>query len=127
MLVYLSSALAPPGAKTSFFGLFTLPVVYLPYLFISIDLLQAGPKAAAVSTTGAIVGHLWWWGVWDTGAIRAWGAAPGWLARALGQAAGMPMRMGGGVTVVPPRGDREQEARTAGAHHWGEGRRLGTS
>ena len=36
-LLYLSSALAPPGAQSSIMGLITIPVKYLPYVMIGAD------------------------------------------------------------------------------------------
>ena len=123
-LVYMLAALAPAGSQTSFFGIITIPVVYLPYLLIFLDLISSGPRAAAVSTSGAIVGHLWWWGLWDTGALREWGKAPDWLARMMGQRGGPQVNTGGGVYVTPPR---REEAAPTGVHNWGSGRKLGTS
>lgn len=120
-LTYVSSALAPAGSQSSFFGLITFPVKYLPYTFIAMDFLMAGPQAAAVSITGAIMGHLWWWGVWDTGALRGWGSAPSWLRSLMGERRGV-VNMGG-VHVVPPR--RLREAGNDSARNWGPGRRLG--
>ncbi|KAI8986688.1 Der1-like family-domain-containing protein, partial [Trametes punicea] len=132
-LTYVSARLAPPGSQTSFFGLITFPVAYLPYALVGMDLLMGGPGAAAVSISGAVVGHLWWWGVWDTGALRTWGTAPAWLRAFLGQATGGAggvggiANVGGGVHVVPPRRLREEVAATTGVrgHSWGSGRRLG--
>ena len=77
-LTYVSSALAPAGSQTSFWGLITLPVKYLPYLYILMDYLNLGPHAAAVSISGAVVAHVWWWGVWDSHALRPWARAP-WI------------------------------------------------
>ena len=124
-LTYVSSMLAPPGSQTSFWGLITFPVKYLPYLFIAMDFLMGGPSAAAVSISGAVVGHLWWWGVWDTGVLREWGRAPSWVRNFMGERGGLggAVNMGGGVTVVPPRRAREEEASTG--RNWGPGRRLG--
>ncbi|KAI0777205.1 DER1-domain-containing protein [Trametes elegans] len=130
-LTYVSSRLAPPGSQTSFFGLVTFPLVYLPYMLVGMDLLMGGPDAAAVSISGAVVGHLWWWGVFDSGALRSLGTAPAWLRAFFGQsgggAAGGVADIGGGVHVVPPRRLREEAAATTGVrgHSWGSGRRLG--
>ena len=124
-LTYVSSALAPAGSQTSFWGLITLPVKYLPYLFIAMDFLMGGPSAAAVSISGAVVGHLWWWGVWDTRALREWGAAPALFAKLMGQE-GDVQRVAPGVQVIPPRRIREEAASGSAGHNWGSGRRLGT-
>ncbi|KAF8621343.1 hypothetical protein AX15_007874 [Amanita polypyramis BW_CC] len=123
-LTYLSSALAPPGTQTSLMGLLTLPVKYLPYLMIGMDLLMAGPPAAAQAIAGAIIGHFWWWTMWAPAErgrrpILEWlGRAPGWLQSLIGEGNGP--RGGGGVQVIPPR----QPA--TGGHTWGGGRRLGS-
>ena len=122
-LTYVSSALAPAGSQTSFWGLITLPVKYLPYLFIAMDFLMGGPSAAAVSISGAVVGHLWWWGVHDTGALRGWGSAPSWVRNLMGERGGFAGAVNmGGVHVVPPR--RAQEPENTAARNWGPGRRL---
>ncbi|KZT00662.1 DER1-domain-containing protein [Laetiporus sulphureus 93-53] len=127
-LTYLSSRLAPPGSQTSLFGLISFPVVYLPFALILLDLLMGGRAAAVQSISGAIVGHLWWWGVWDTGVLRRVGTAPAWMKALVGDGGG-PATGGagstGGVHVVPPRRLRE-EAQTSG-HRWGTGNRLGDS
>ena len=122
-LTYVSSMLAPPGSQTSFFGLITIPAKYLPYVFVAMDFLMGGPGAAAVSISGAVVGHLWWWGVWHTGSLRAWGSAPSWLRSLMGERGGIAGAVNmGGVHVIPPR---REAPRAAGGHNWGPGRRLG--
>ena len=122
-LTYVSSMLAPAGSQTSFWGLITFPVKYLPYAFIAMDLLMGGPQAAAVSVSGAVVGHLWWWGVWDNGVLRGIASAPRFLRSLMGEDGGngQPRNLGGGVYAVPPR--RDEPARPA-ARNWGPGRRL---
>ena len=123
-LTYVSSMLAPPGSQTSFWGLITFPVKYLPYAFIAMDFLMGGPQAAAVSISGAVVGHLWWWGVWDTGVLRNFATAPRFLRSLMGEDSdGRPRPLGGGVHVIPPR--RDEPARPAG-RNWGRGQRLGS-
>ncbi|OJT03449.1 Derlin-2 [Trametes pubescens] len=135
-LTYVSSRLAPPGSQTSFFGLITFPVIYLPYMLVGMDLLMGGPGAAAISISGAVVGHLWWWTVFDTGSLRSAGTAPAWLRGWFGESAsggatggvGGVANVGGGVHVVPPRRVREEAAAAASGvrgHSWGTGRRLG--
>ncbi|KAI0634838.1 DER1-domain-containing protein [Trametes polyzona] len=131
-LTYVSSRLAPPGSQTSFFGLITFPIVYLPYMLVGLDLLMGGPGAAAISVSGAVVGHLWWWGVFDTGAFRGVGTAPAWVRSFFGETGGGTggvggiANVGGGVHVVPPRRLREEAAAGTGlrGHNWGSGRRL---
>ena len=123
-LIYLSCALAPAGAQTSFWGLVTLPVKYLPYLYILMDYLNLGPHAAAVSISGAVVAHVWWWGVWDSHALRPWARAP-WIVRSLMGEDGRRRHLGGGVYVEPPARVRENAARGMGVKNWGGGRRLG--
>ena len=90
-------------------GLITLPITYLPYIMIGIDLLVGGPSAAAHSIAGAIVGHFWWWTMWMTERGRApmferYGRAPEWLRSLIGRGGPMPGRRGG-VEVVPPPGN----------------------
>lgn len=140
-LVYLSSRLAPPMTQTSIFGLVTIPITWLPYVLIAFDLVSYGHRAAAAAVTGAVVGHLWWWGVWDSREIQRYGAAPRWLrglishSQASGQAggAGAAFVEGSGVQVVTPRrplGEQNGGAPTAAAttgHIWGSGNRLGNN
>uniref|UniRef100_A0A0W0FFS2 Derlin n=1 Tax=Moniliophthora roreri TaxID=221103 RepID=A0A0W0FFS2_MONRR len=127
-IVYLCSMLTPPGAQTSFFGLITFPVQYLPYVMLGMDLLEGGPAGAIRSIPGAIIGHLWWWGVWKTRTSEAKGEAPKWLAKWFGDrsgslAEGGPGSMGTGIQVIPPR-SRTQPA----SGSWrGNGQRLGSS
>ncbi|GBE87386.1 Uncharacterized derlin-like protein [Sparassis crispa] len=134
-LTYLSSRLAPAGSQTSLLGLINFPLLYLPYVLIGLDLIMGGPGAAAQSLTGVVAGHLWWWGVWDTGALRGLGSAPGWMQALVGSGSapgggaaggggGRGGGAGGGVHVVPPRQVREQRE---SAHRWGSGHRLGES
>ncbi|KAF7319282.1 Derlin [Mycena chlorophos] len=142
-IVYLGSSLAPPGAQTSLFGLFTFPVRWFPYVMLGMDLLS-GPGAVAASLPGAIVGHLWWWGIWgsDTGGTRGggvlypWGAAPAWFANWMQQTPTVPgapepgrANAGGGVHIIAPR--RTTDAPEAGGrttgYNWGSGgNRLGS-
>lgn len=130
-LTYVSSRLAPPGTQTSIFGLISMPLIYFPYALIALDLIMGGPQAAASSVTGAVVGHLWWWGVWETRALERAGRAPVWLRSFVGNSDGpRPGSTGGsgsGVHVIPPRRVREEAAATTGGYRWGSGQRLGDS
>jgi Derlin-2/3 len=114
----MSSALAPPGAQTSLFGLVTLPVTYLPYIMLGMDLLNGGPHAVVIALPGAVVGHMWWWSVWGSavggagGVLEPWSGAPMWMKKYMGEV--YPLRradgatganIGPGVTVVPPGGN----------------------
>jgi len=129
-LVYLTSRLAPPGTLTSFFGFFSFPIVYYPYVLIGLDLLMGGRKAAAMAITGAVVGHMWWWSVWDNRLLRSVAMAPRWLKALVGNSDGPAAGGGGavprpeGVHVIPPRRLRE-EAHGPG-YRWGSGQRLGS-
>jgi len=143
-LVYLSSQLAPPGAQTSLYGIVTIPIKYFPFALLGLDLLNGGPKAAAQSLPGALVGHLWWWAVWSTGGrmggeggpLREWGRAPAWITNWFGErrravtdapGAGQGANSGAatGIQVVPPRRRAEEGAPTTHGHRWGAGQRLG--
>ncbi|ETW75778.1 hypothetical protein HETIRDRAFT_329528 [Heterobasidion irregulare TC 32-1] len=128
---YLSAALSPAEAQTSFMGLITFPVKYFPYALLAMDLVTGGPNAAAVSVTGLVVGHLWWWTMFgDDGrglpGVREWGNAPGWLRNLVASGAGPNPGAGTGVHVIPPRPRQE---RTGGGratgYQWGSGQRLG--
>ncbi|KAI0316075.1 DER1-domain-containing protein [Amylostereum chailletii] len=139
-LAYVEAALAPPGTQTSIMGLLRIPVVYLPYFLIFVDLIQGGTQAAAQSITGAIVGHLWWMLLFgNTGRAglvdgQRWGKAPRWLQRIMGEgewaarpdSGPAPMGAGGsGVYVQPPRRPAAAE-NPGGDYRWGTGNRLGT-
>ncbi|KAJ7484322.1 Der1-like family-domain-containing protein [Mycena latifolia] len=145
-IAYVSSALAPVGAQTSIMGLVHLPIKYLPYIMLGMDLLIEGPGAVAAALPGAVIGHLWWWGVWGPevggagGVLQQWSAAPQWLREWMGQGNATPpsargpggttgANAGGGVHVVPPR-RQVQEARaetTTTGYNWGHGQKLGQS
>lgn len=86
---------------------------------------MGGRAAAARSISGAIIGHLWWWGVWDRRILRRIGTAPGWVRNLIGgrrdSGAGGATTDGSGVHVVPPRGVRGEDG-----HSWGAGKQLGS-
>ncbi|THH28096.1 hypothetical protein EUX98_g6084 [Antrodiella citrinella] len=141
-LVYMSARLAPPLTQTSLFGLVTMPITWYPYVLIAFDLIMGGHRVAASSVTGAVVGHLWWWGVWEARTVERYGAAPMWLrgfishSQASGSTggSGASFASGSGVRVVPPRrplgglGGQDAPPPTAAAatgHAWGSGQRLG--
>ncbi|KAJ7817925.1 hypothetical protein B0H14DRAFT_2373615, partial [Mycena olivaceomarginata] len=114
---YMSSALAPPGAQTSLFGLVTLPVTYLPYIMVGTDLLNGGPHAAVIALPGAVVGYMWWWSVWGSAVggagevLEPWSRAPMWMKKYMGEV--YPLRRADGATganigrgvIVVPLGD----------------------
>jgi Derlin-2/3 len=129
LIAYLHSKLSPPGAQTSLMGLVSIPYAYFPYVLAGMDLIMAGPKAAAQAVTGMIVGHLWWWGIFETRSFEALGTAPGWLRGLIGGPEGGSSASGGrgGVHVIPPRA-RQQSAATGSSsgHNWGSGNRLGS-
>ena len=142
-MIYLSSNLAPPGAMTSVMGLITVPIKYFPYVLIALDFLMAGPAIAAQSVAGAVVGHLWWWGVWGArlgsqGIWSTYASAPEWMRNLFGerQHSGQPPAAGGtaaglaqgGVHVTAPRRTAASGgSSTATGYAWGSGRRLGDS
>ena len=115
-----------PATPISLFGLITLPVAYFPYALIVLDLLMGGPKAAASSVTGAVIGHIWWWGVFES---RRWvrvGTAPSFLKNWIDGDGRRPGNLGGGVQVIPPKRREEPGRGATGGHNWGAGHRLGT-
>jgi hypothetical protein len=59
-IVYVSCASAPRNARTSIFGLFTVPTRLYPYAVVLLSLIGEGPRGAARALAGALVGHLWW-------------------------------------------------------------------
>ncbi|KAG5636491.1 hypothetical protein H0H81_007825 [Sphagnurus paluster] len=143
-LIYLSSALAPAGAQTSLMGLITLPIKYLPYTVIGMDLLMGGPAYAAQAVAGAVVGHAWWWSVWGStpgvrGALSRYAVAPAWMRNLIGEGGAPPPPPGqagagvaGGVHIVPPRRTLVTPGPTTGGssgsgYNWGSGRKLGNS
>ena len=58
-LVYVW-ARANPTSSVSFFGMVNCPSRWLPYVYIGLDLLQGGPGAAIVSSTGLLAGYAYW-------------------------------------------------------------------
>jgi Derlin-2/3 len=94
------------------------------------DLIMGGPGAAAISVTGAVVGHLWWWVIYGDGgrglpSLRNIGSAPSWVHTLVSDGVGTGA-VGTGVHVVPPRQQRAASARTAGYNWGGGGNRLGS-
>lgn len=125
-LTYVTSRMAPAGTQTSLFGLITIPLVYFPYALIALDFVMAGPAAAAASVTGAVSGHVWWWGVYHSRALADYSRAPAWLKKLVGQPQqGSASGGTGGVHVIPPR-EREAAGSSSG-HTWGTGNRLGNN
>ncbi|KAI3619500.1 sor protein [Moniliophthora roreri] len=125
-IIYLYSMLVPPGTQISYFGLITFPVRYLPYILLALELLADGPWRVAQALPGAIIGHLWWWGVWKTRTLEEMGRAPKWLATWFGDRTGSlteegPGSMGTGIQVIPPRSRTQPSSGS-----WrGTGQRLG--
>ncbi|KAH9026283.1 DER1-domain-containing protein [Lactarius deliciosus] len=130
-LLYLSSSLAPAGSQSSIMGLITLPVKYLPYAMIAMDVVTSGTRAAAVSVTGAVVGHLWWWMMYGEDGrglpgVREFGRAPSWVRALVGDSATANVA-GTGVHVFPPRQQQQQQPARARGYNWGGGgQRLGS-
>lgn len=117
---YVSGQLSPPGTQTSLWGVISFPVRYFAYALVAIDFVIGGKEAALSALTGIIVGHLWWWGVWDSRALREFGTAPDWLRTfietppPLGPAPGAP-----GGSSSRSRGTQRT------GYNWGSGNRLG--
>jgi len=143
-LNYLSCALSPPGAQSSIFGVITVPVKYMPYVMLAIELLTGGPAGVAQCIPGALIGHLWWWGVWGSqlggqgGILQQWARAPTWLEGYLGDrpvvagagpGAGRGANQGGGVHVIPPRrpATSAPPGSSSSGYNWGSGQALGNS
>jgi Derlin-2/3 len=120
---YVSGQLSPPGTQTSLWGIISFPVRYFAYVLVAIDFIIGGKEAALSALTGIIVGHLWWWGVWDSGALREFGTAPGWL-RAFVETPLQPGPAPGAPGGSPSRPGRPRP-RTNG-YNWGSGHRLGS-
>ena len=95
---------------------------------IGMDLLMAGPQAAAQGIAGAIVGHFWWWAMWASDergrppVLERFGRAPRWLQSLIGEGNGP--RGGNGVQVIPP--PVRPATGFSSRHEWGSGRRLGS-
>jgi Derlin-2/3 len=89
---------------------------------------MGGPGAAAVSVTGAVIGHLWWLVIYGEGgrglrSLRQFGGAPPWVRALVSDGAGPSVA---GVHVVPPRQQRGAPARAPGYNWGGGGNRLGS-
>jgi Derlin-2/3 len=128
-LAYLQASLAPAGAQTSLMGLITVPVAYFPYVMVGLDLIMAGPQAAAQSLGGLLAGHLWWMGVHTPrGWARGFASAPGWMKALVSPGAQDGNRgPAPGVHVVPPSRREQNTGGSSSGHSWGSGRRLGSS
>jgi Derlin-2/3 len=130
-LVMLSSRTAPPGAQTSLMGLVSIPFSYFPYVMVAMDFALGGTAAAAQAVTGLIVGHLWWWGVFETQTLKELGKAPGWMSWFVGGPEGGSSASGGvggtGVHVIPPRQRQQPATASSSGYSWGRGQRLGDS
>jgi Derlin-2/3 len=129
-LAYLHSKLAPPGAQTSLMGLISIPYAYFPYVLAAFDLIMGGPAAAAQAVTGLVVGHIWWWGVFETRALQSFASAPAWMDYfvARGPEGGSSASGGtSGVHVIPPRARQQPSTRASSSgYNWGSGQRLGS-
>ena len=102
---------------------------------VVLDLIMAGPEAAAASVTGIITGYALWMLEWretpgspPPGSGRVFGRAPGWLKAIVGDGAVIPPSGTSrpGNTVQPPTRDASSGSMTTG-YNWGTGRRLGNS
>ncbi|EAU82899.2 hypothetical protein CC1G_05521 [Coprinopsis cinerea okayama7 len=143
-LCYLSAETAPIGSTTSFMGLITLPISYLPYCIVFIELLSRGPYGGALAVAGCIVGHLWFWLIWKgrgkIGVLAPWGQAPGWfrdcgLFEGDGRGGGRTLNGGGlrrewraGQEIhIGAQGAASCCGTASSAHVWGSGARLGSN
>lgn len=119
-ITYVSGQLSPPGTQTSLWGILSFPVRYFAYILVAIDFVVGGKAAALSALSGILVGHLWWWGVWESRALQELGTAPGWM-RALIDTPPPP----GASGAFPPR-SRRPGTQTTG-YNWGTGHRLGNN
>jgi Derlin-2/3 len=119
----MNAKLAPPGSQTSLFGLLSLPVEYLPYAMVVLDLIVGGPSAAAEAVAGVLVGWGWWLVRTSGGAdAQRISRAPELLKRFVPEGGEVATA---GVQVVPPSGRAGTTSATTSGHSWGSGRRLG--
>jgi Derlin-2/3 len=93
-------------------------------------MIMGGPSAAAISVTGAVVGHLWWWLIYGEDGqglpgLREFGLAPSWVRALVSDGPG-PSLAGTGVHATPPRQQRQTTGRTTGYNWGGSGQRLGS-
>ena len=123
-ITYVSGQLSPPGTQTSLWGILSFPVRYFAYILVAMDFVIGGKDAALSALSGILVGHLWWWGVWESRALRELGTAPGWM-RALIDTPPPPGPVPGASGAFPPR-SRRPATQTTG-YNWGTGHRLGDS
>jgi len=119
-ITYVSGQLSPPGTRASLWGVLSLPVRYFAYILVAIDFIIGGKGAALSALSGILVGHLWWWGVWESRALQELGRAPGWM-RALIDTLPPPGATGGSSSH-----SRRPGTQTTG-YSWGSGHRLGNS
>jgi len=123
-----------PHQLTSLWGLVTFPQMYFPLALVGLDLIMAGPEAAAASVTGIITGYVLWMLEWKEtpgspppGSGRVFGRAPGWLKSIVGDGAVIPPSGASrpGYAVQPPRNVPPPAESTTTGYNWGTGRRLG--
>ncbi|PWN43973.1 DER1-domain-containing protein [Ceraceosorus guamensis] len=100
-LSYLWSRANPHGS-VSLFGFVTIPARWVPYAYLGLDVLMAGPPQAILSATGIIGGHTYWFlehilpeSNGGRGP-RYLPATPAWLRRQLPDSVDPNQRGGGG-------------------------------
>ncbi|KZS97329.1 DER1-domain-containing protein [Sistotremastrum niveocremeum HHB9708] len=154
-LLYISSKLNP-NAITSLFGLIAIPAQYFPFVMLAMDFVMGGgPKAAASSLTGIIVGHAWWMLEHRAQGGSPYGRAPAWVKSLVSPGSPPPPpptgNAGAGGTAAEGMGGMQAESRGFGTafaardggvrraggssttttttastgYQWGSGRRLG--
>jgi len=121
-VTYVSGQLSPPGTQASLWGVLSLPVRYFAYILVAIDFVVGGKGAALSALSGILVGHLWWWGVWESRALQELGRAPGWM-RAFIDTLPSP---GPGASGGSSSHLRRSGAQMTG-YNWGSGHRLGNN
>jgi Derlin-2/3 len=126
-ITYLRCQLAPSGDQTSIWGLFNVPTVYFPFAFLFIELLMGGAEGLMRGLTGVAVGHMWFWGVYQSRALLNASKAPAWVNYVVARGP-LPSLGGTGVHVITPRAKPQPKkgpTTWTGGHKWGSGNKLG--
>jgi Derlin-2/3 len=80
-ITYLRCMLAPPGDQTSVWGAFAIPTAYLPFFDLFVEILTDNKRGLIRAVTGASVGHMWFWGVFQSRVLQDAAKAPAWISK----------------------------------------------